>query len=252
MSEKSGEPMEIILEVYGLRKHFGGIRAVDGCNFKVERGKITGLIGPNGSGKTTCFNLITGFIPSDGGDVIFKGKNIIGRPPNVICHHGMVRTFQITRLFKRMSVLENMIVPIRQVGFRSLFTPSIHGHERDRALELLDFVGLTHLKDEYAGNLSYGQQKLLEFAAILMAEPEMILLDEPTGGVNPVMVERMEGLFRELNSRGVTFLIVEHNMNLIMDICDWVIVLHHGKEIATGTAEDIQQDERVLDAYLGD
>jgi ABC-type branched-subunit amino acid transport system ATPase component len=252
MSEHTGAPMDIILEVRSLKKHFGGIKAVDDCNFKVEKGKITGLIGPNGSGKTTCFNLITGFIPSDDGDVIFNGKHISGQSPNVICHHGMVRTFQITRLFKRMSVLENMIVPIRQVGLRSLFTPSIHGHERDRALELLEFVGLTKLKEEYAGNLSYGQQKLLEFAAILMAEPDMILLDEPTGGVNPVMVERMESHFRELNNKGVTFLIVEHNMNLIMDICDWVIVLHHGKEIAVGPAEDIQQDPDVLEAYLGD
>jgi len=241
-----------LLEVHDLRKHFGGIAAVDGCSFQVSKGSITGLIGPNGSGKTTTFNLISGFLLPDEGNVVFKGRSIRGLKPSVICHHGLIRTFQITRLFTKMTVLENMIVPIRQVGPRSLLRPSIRGHERERALDLLEFVGLTKLVDEQAGKLSYGQQKLLEFAATLMAEPELILLDEPTGGVNPIMIERMESYFRDLNQRGVTLLVVEHNMGLVMDLCDWIVVLHHGKDIAHGTPDEILDDERVLEAYLGD
>lgn len=242
----------VLLRVRGLRKHFGGITAVDDCSFQVKKGSITGLIGPNGSGKTTCFNLITGFLQKDAGEITFRDKPVPSRNPSAVCHAGISRTFQITRLFKGMTVLENMIVPIRQVGIGTLFAESIHGHERERAMQMLEFVGLANMKDELAGRLSYGQQKLLEFAAILMADPELILLDEPAGGVNPVMIDRLAGHIRELNRRGVTFLIVEHNMGLVMSLCDWVVVLHHGKDIAHGTPNVVQRDPRVLDAYLGD
>ncbi|MFQ5813131.1 MAG: ABC transporter ATP-binding protein [Anaerolineae bacterium] len=241
-----------MLEVRDLSKSFGGIQAVQRCNFSVQEGSVTGLIGPNGSGKTTCFNLITGFLKPDTGEVRFKGNPITARRPSQICHEGISRTFQITRLFKNLTALENMIVPVRQVGFRTLFHDSVKRHEEERAMELLSFVGLTELKDELAGNLSFGQQKLLEFAAILMAEPELVLLDEPAGGVNPVMIEKIEGHIRELNERGITFLVVEHNMRMVMGLCDYVIVLHHGTNVAEGEPEEIQNDPRVLEAYLGD
>ncbi|MFQ5861327.1 MAG: ABC transporter ATP-binding protein [Dehalococcoidia bacterium] len=225
--------------------------AVDRCSFEIEAGSITGLIGPNGSGKTTIFNLITGFISLDGGGIYFKNKPLNGLRPSQVCSLGISRTFQITRLFKKLTVLENMIVPVRQAGFRTLFHESVKRHEQEKALKLLDFVGLSELKDEQAGTLSFGQQKLLEFAAILMADPELVLLDEPMGGVNPVMIDRMEGYIRELNRRGVTFLVVEHNMTAVMRLCHRVIVLHHGSKIAEGPPALIQNDEAVLDAYLG-
>jgi branched-chain amino acid transport system permease protein len=163
-----------------------------------------------------------------------------------------MRTFQVTRLFRRMTVLENMIVPVRQLTLRSLFTAAIKGHERDRAEALLEFVGLQALEHEPAGSLSFGQQKLLELAAALMAEPDIVMLDEPAGGLNPVMIEKVAGHVRELNARGVTFLIIEHNMGFVMSLCDPVIVMHRGSVIAQGSPELVRDDPIVLDAYLGD
>lgn len=243
--------MTIMLRSEGISRRFGGIQAVDDCTISVEAGSITGLIGPNGSGKTTLFNLITGIYSPDSGHTYFEDRQITDFAPNQICHKGLSRTFQITRLFWEMTVLENMIVPIRQVGLRAMLGPNMFRYEVDRALVFLERVGLTHLKDETARKLSFGQQKLLEFAAILMSEPKMVLLDEPAGGVNPTMIRFIMDLIRELNDDGVTFLVVEHNMGVVMELCNHVIVLDQGTKIAEGTPKEVQANPVVLDAYLG-
>jgi ABC-type branched-subunit amino acid transport system ATPase component len=242
----------VALAVDGVHKSFGGIQALTDCSLTVRTGSITALIGPNGSGKTTLFNCITGFYRPERGRIHVRDVPIIGRRPSDIVHLGLMRTFQVTRLFRRMTVLENMIVPVRQLTLRSLFTAAIKGHERDRAEALLEFVGLQALEHEPAGSLSFGQQKLLELAAALMAEPDIVMLDEPAGGLNPVMIEKVAGHVRELNARGVTFLIIEHNMGFVMSLCDPVIVMHRGSVIAQGSPELVRDDPIVLDAYLGD
>lgn len=243
--------MTTLLRTEGLERRFGGIAAVRDCTLEVRHGGITGLIGPNGSGKTTLFNLITGIYPPDRGEVFLRGQRITRMLPHQVCHRGLSRTFQITRLFWDLSVLENMIVPVRQVGLAPLLGPGMYRHEEDRALGLLDRFGLVHLKDDPARKLSFGQQKLLEFAAVLMSEPNLVLLDEPTGGVNPTMIRFMMQQIRSLNAEGVTFLVVEHNMTVVMELCDHVVVLNHGEKIAEGPPAVIQTTPAVLDAYLG-
>ena len=249
-----------ILEVRDLVKDFGGVRAVDHCSLEVKPGTITGLIGPNGAGKTTLFNLISGFHKPTSGTITFLGRRIDGMEAHETFHTGLVRTFQIPREFKQMTVLENlMLVPGNQIGERmwtSWFAPWRIGPEERvierQALETLEFLNLAHLKDEYAANLSGGQKKLLELGRTLMARPKMILLDEPSAGVSPTLTELlMEDIRRTQEETGITILIIEHNMHVVMSLCDPVIVMSEGRKLMEGTPEEVQRDEEVLSAYLG-
>jgi len=240
-----------LLQVDGLCKRFGGVVAVDDCSLSVGQGSITGLIGPNGSGKTTVFNLVTGFIPKDSGSVSFKARQIDGLGPDRIYGLGIGRTFQLARIFPRLTALENMLVPVRRRGLRALFSRADWGHEKARAMDMLEFLEIAHVADLMGGTLSYGQRKLLELGAVMMAEPELVLLDEPAGGINPALLERIGDRIRRLNERGITFLLVEHNMSFVMNLCTEVVVLHRGRPIATGTPEAVRNDPAVLDAYLG-
>jgi neutral amino acid transport system ATP-binding protein len=240
-----------LLEVHAVSKGFGGIQALGDCSLHVEQGTITGLIGPNGSGKTTLFNAITGYERVDTGTIRFNGRSITGKQPDKIFGLGIGRTFQLTRVFSRLTVLENMHVALpRKV--HGLLKHWGEASEQRQALDLLDFVNLTRLKDEPAGNLSYGQKKLLEFAMILVARPQLILLDEPAGGVNPTMISELASMIRTLNAdKNITFLVVEHNMEFVMGLCHTVNVMHRGTTIAEGPPVEVRQNEAVLDAYLG-
>jgi neutral amino acid transport system ATP-binding protein len=240
-----------LLEIANLSKRFGGVVAVDDCSLSVAQGSITGLIGPNGSGKTTVFNLVTGFIPSDRGDVRFKSQSIARLGPDRIYALGVGRTFQLARIFPRLTTLENMLVPVRRRGLRALLSHGQWGHEKERAMAMLEFMEIDHVAGTLGGALSYGQRKLLELAAVMMARPELVLLDEPAGGVNPALLERIAEHIRELNRQGVTFLIVEHNMGFVMNLCHEVVVLHQGRPIATGKPKAVRENPAVLDAYLG-
>jgi branched-chain amino acid transport system permease protein len=241
-----------LLEVKGLEKRFGGLRAVSTCSFSVPEGSITALIGPNGSGKTTVFNLIGGTMRADAGEVWLGGERIDGLRPWRRAYRGLGRTFQITRLFREMTVLENVVAPLRAFRLGQLDAGAVSGPEAARAEELLDFVGMRRFRDQRASALSYGQQKLVELAQVLMLDPQLILLDEPAGGINPTLIERMGEMIRELNAQGKTFLIVEHNMPFVLGLCDPVLVLASGTCICRGAPEQIQRDPKVVDAYLGE
>jgi neutral amino acid transport system ATP-binding protein len=240
-----------LLEVDNLSKRFGGVTAVDGCTLAVEPGSITALIGPNGSGKTTVFNLITGFASRDSGDVRFQGGSIAGLSPDRIYGLGIARTFQLARIFPRLTALENMLVPVRRAGLRGLFSRGQLHEEKARAMEMLTFMDISHVAASLGGSLSYGQRKLLELAAVMMARPQLVLLDEPAGGVNPALLERIGEHIRELNQQGIAFLLVEHNMPFVMGLCHDVVVLHRGQVIAKGTPSSVRENPVVLDAYLG-
>ncbi|PHQ46266.1 ABC transporter ATP-binding protein [Halorubrum sp. C3] len=248
--------------VEGLVKRFGGVTAVDGASFEVESGSLTGLIGPNGAGKSTTFNCITGVHEPTAGKVYFEGEDITGLKPYQIARKGLVRTFQIARELAEMTVLENlMLAPQGQLGESAIraVTPGLRGGVveeetalRERAWETLEFFEIDHLAHEHAGNLSGGQRKLLEMARALMTDPEMVLLDEPLAGVNPTLEEKLLDRIHDLRADGYTFLLVEHDMDVIMNNCERVIVMHQGSVLAEGTGDEIRNDERVIEAYLGE
>lgn len=257
MGGKNDSP---ILSVRNVRKYFGGIKAVDGISLDVAPHRITGLIGPNGAGKTTLFNVISGLYKPDSGEIYFKGERIDGLSLHQTFHKGICRTFQISRELKLMTVLENlMLVPPHQEGekiWKTWFFPSRVGRQerelREKALKALDSVGLLHLKDEYAGNLSGGQKRLLELARVMMAEPELILFDEPGAGVNPVERRILADRIRQLVSeQGITVFLIGHEMELVMDVCDPIIVMDRGKKLCEGSPEEVSCDPRVLEVYLG-
>lgn len=236
-----------------VSKSFGGLRALAGCSLSVAEGAIDGLIGPNGSGKTTLFNVVTGYLRGERGSVRFRDRVITGAFPDRVFDLGLARTFQVTRIFPELTVLENMLVATqRQEGWlRSVIRAASSPGERRRAMELLEFVGLAGLASDPAATLSYGQRKLLELAYVLVAEPSMILLDEPAGGINPSLLNEIYDRIIELNKLGKTFLVVEHNMGFVMALCHRVNVMDQGRVIASGTPAEIRADSRVLDAYLG-
>jgi ABC-type branched-subunit amino acid transport system ATPase component len=231
------------LRTEGVTKSFGGVHALTDCSLTARAGQITGLIGPNGSGKTTLFNVITGYERIAAGRVYLGDQQITGAPPARVFALGVGRTFQLTRVFPRLTVLENMMVPAQRGRSGR--------QQRQRALELLAFTGIADHADALAGTLSYGQRKLLELAYVLVADPAVVLLDEPAGGVNPSLILHIADRIRELNKEGRTFLIVEHNMDFVMGICHQVTVLDSGTVVASGPPAEIRTNPRVLDAYLG-
>lgn len=249
-----------LLEVESLTKRFGGLTAVDGASFTVEDGDIVGLAGPNGAGKTVTFDLITGQLPPDGGRVVFRGEDITGRPPDAVARAGIGRTFQEVRVYDEMTLRENLLFAAqdKRLGrtLRSLATATdpADAATRDRADDLLEAVDLAPLADDPAASLSFGQRKILAFAAALMTypEPELIMLDEPMAGVNPTMINELTDYIREFNERGKTFLLVEHNMRLMAELCDRLVVLDAGMPIAAGPPEDVREDDRVIEAYFGE
>lgn len=226
------------------------MRAVDSASLSVQPGSITALIGPNGSGKTTLFNLITGYLVPDHGHVRFMDRDITGTDAGRLYRRGLSRTFQQARVFPALTVQENLTVAAGY-SWRQLFGRRMSRSDRHRVFELLEEFGMARVADLLAAELSYGQRKLLEFAAVLMSSPSLILLDEPTAGVNPVMIQTMEQHIRDRHAAGITFLIVEHDMNFVMRLCDPVIVLDQGREIFAGPPQEVQKNPLVLDAYLG-
>lgn len=230
----------MIFEVRNITKRFGSLQAISKCSFEVEERKIVGLIGPNGAGKTTLFNIITGYLSLDSGQVLLKGEDITGLKPYMIARKGIGRTHQITRVFPKMTLLENLILPAQK------------SDAKERALELLKLTELVDLREEYASDLSYGQQKLLSLMQVLMLDPFLILLDEPAAGINPVMQNKILALIHSLNDdMGKTFIIIEHDIDVIMGHCDKVLVLCFGEKIAEGTPDEIKCNEKVLCAYFG-
>jgi ABC-type branched-subunit amino acid transport system ATPase component len=239
-----------LLEVHGVSRRFGSVQAVRDASFTVAENSVTALIGPNGSGKTTLFNVITGYLRADAGSVHFAGHDVTRHQPAQLYRQGLSRTFQQARVFAHLTVRENLVVA---GGFRwqQLFTKRVSRADAVRADELLEEFTLGPVADLYASELSYGQRKLLEFAAVLMSNPRLVMLDEPTAGVNPVLIETMERHIRSLNAAGITFLIVEHDMNFVMRLCDPVVVLDQGQPIFAGPPAEVQRNPLVLDAYLG-
>ena len=239
------------LRTDGLRKAFGGVTAIGGATVAFQEGKVNALIGPNGAGKTTFFNCVTGMIRPDGGQVLHHDRDVTGKAPHAVARTGIGRTFQLCRTFPRMTALENVLAAVPVGGLLNGIRPAKSSDDIDRAMGWLVRLGIEHLAHHEARDMSWGQQKLLELAGVLMAEPRTVLLDEPAGGVNPALLDRIGVLVRELNAEGRTFVIVEHNMDLVMSISDHIVVFDRGRPIAEGPPSLIRTDERVLGAYLG-
>jgi len=235
--------MTATLRAESVTRSFGGVQALSACTLSADAGRITGLIGPNGSGKTTLFNVMTGYERADAGQVYLDDRRITGAAAHRVYALGIGRTFQLTRIFPRLTVLENMLVPAQKGR-------SGRAH-REHAMELLSFTGIDRHAGALAGTLSYGQRKLLELSYVLVSDPAVVLLDEPAGGVNPSLIQHIADRIRELNKAGRTFLIVEHNMDFVMGLCHQVTVLDSGAVVATGPPDEIRANPRVLDAYLG-
>ncbi len=249
----------ILLETRRLSKRFGGLQAVKELSFSVKAGLITALIGPNGAGKTTVFNLITGYLPKTMGEILFKGERIDGSPSHRIAQRGIVRTFQMVRIFPNLTALDNVTVALRAPKGESPWGGLVKtrgvkeetSRNRHKALELLGQVGLADYQDELAVNLGFGQQKLVEIARAMATDPELLLLDEPTAGLSLDMTISMQNLIHELKGQGKTILFVEHDMRVVMGISDWIYVLNYGEKIAEGPPETVKKDQEVIQAYLG-
>lgn len=249
----------MIIETKGVKKKFFGLTALDNVSLGIRQGEILGLIGPNGAGKSTLFNCITGFLRPDGGRIFFKGEEITKFSPHQIALRGVTRTFQLVRNFGYMTVLENMLMAVQEHQERNLFlrfirAPSIKKREKKaikKAKFLLEFMGISHLMNERASSLSYGQQKILSMAQALMPDPEILLLDEPTSAVNPTLINQIQHHLIELNKKGQTIFLIEHNMNVVMNLCQRIVVLYEGRVIAEGEPEEIQNNREVIDAYFG-
>lgn len=249
-----------MIEIDDVSKAFAGLRAVNHCSFRIGRGTITGLIGPNGAGKTTLFNIVAGFLKPTSGRILLEGQDVTGLSPHRLFHRGLVRTFQVPHEFQRMTVRENlMVVPSAQAGENLLsawLRPGlVHRQEtriRERVDEVLEFLQLARLGEELAGNLSGGQKKLLELGRTMMTDAKVVLLDEPGAGVNRTLLGELCDAIRRLNKeRGYTFCIIEHDMDLIADLCNPVVVMAQGHVIAEGTLEEVRRNEEVLESYLG-
>lgn len=241
-----------LLELDRVTKAYGGIVAVNEASFSVEEGSITALIGPNGAGKTTAFDTISGVIATDSGTIRYAGRDITDLRPYAVTNLGVGRTFQVTRELAEMTVLENLAVSGVPNGVSSLVGGRISNEEFERAMNVLSFLGIQKLANEFSERLSYGQRKLLELASVLMTDPKLILLDEPAGGVNPALLERILDRIQAINAEGTTFLIVEHNMDVVMRLSESIVVMAHGQVLIQDTPDVVRNDDRVLDAYLGE
>jgi len=251
--------VEPLLETRDLKKSFGGVNAVDGLDFHVGEGEILGVIGPNGSGKTTLFNLITGFLKPTGGKILFRGSDITGARPHVIARRGVVRTFQLNLLFRSFTVRDNVAHAFqlqRRTGpigafFRPRRVRDEESHFLQRADEVLEHLGMTDRRDQYARQLSYGWQKTLTLAIGLATQPKLLLLDEPITGIAPTRVDAIGELIRDANEQGTTICLIEHNVNLIMGLCDRIVALNFGRKMADGSPDEVAHDPDVVQAYLG-
>lgn len=242
-----------LLEIDNLTKRFFNYPALDQVSLKVEPGELLGIIGPNGSGKTTLFNCVSGVLKTDEGQVRFKGEDITGFSADKVFERGIARTFQLIQVFPEMTVYENMLMSAQECDgtLISRLLKREPAEVKQRARDLLIYLGIDFLRENLASNLSYGQQKLLDFGMSLMSQPELILLDEPLAGVNPTMIQTLVGHIKDLNAKGNTFIVIEHNMEVVMSLCTRIIVLSQGQQIAEGTPEEVAENPAVLDAYFG-